>query len=515
MSGFGDLALVSGALQLTVPSYSLRLVRRFGTSRVGWFVVAAFSSLAVLHLLKPLPPMNMGPASGVTLEIVFAIAAALLLIGLCHLETLMQERQQAERAEQRLRAQWESQAQQRTADLAQANQELLGRLARMEQAESALRESEAEYCLLFEENPQPMWIFDLRSLRLLTGNKAALGQYGFAAGEFKALTARDLLSPPAVARFLQDAVKPCSGVQPRGLWQHRRKDGSLVEVEITALDLRYGGAPARLILARDISPRRQRERELCEAQKHEVASRLASGVAHHFNNTLSIISGYASLLLHQSRDEKTAEHLKQICAAVNRAAGLSRQLLITSGQFALRQELLDLDGLMTNLEPTLRRLVGMEIALQRSSAPELPRILADARMVEHIIINLILNARDAMPHGGSLAISTEIVQGAEGQPEGARAVKPARLVRLTVRDTGCGIAPEVEAHLFEPFFSTRGIGNGRGLGLASVQGAVKQQAGWIEYTTQPGVGTEFRVFFPAASPEPAPRESDFRRWIRH
>jgi signal transduction histidine kinase len=170
---------------------------------------------------------------------------------------------------------------------------------------------------------------------------------------------------------------------------------------------------------------------------------------------------------------------------------------------------------MTNLEPMLRRLVGKEIALQRSGAPDLPRILADVRMVEHIIINLVLNARDAMPHGGSLVLSADIVQGAEGQPEEDRAVKPARFVRLTVRDTGCGISPEAEAHLFEPFFSTRGVGKGRGLGLASVQGAVKQQAGWIEYTTQPGVGTEFQVFFPAAAPAPAPRESDFRRWIRH
>jgi two-component system, cell cycle sensor histidine kinase and response regulator CckA len=515
MSGFGELALVSGALQLTVPSYSLRLVRRFGTSRVGWFVVAAFSSLAAMHFLKPLRPMNMGPASGMTLEIVFAIAAALLLLGLCHLETLMLERQQAERAEQRLRAQWECQVQEKTADLAQANQELLRRTARLEQAESALRESEAEYCLLFEENPQPMWIFDLRSLRLLIGNKAALRQYGFEAGEFRALTARELLPPAAAARFVQDAAKPCSGAQSRGLWQHRRKDGSLVEVEVTALDLHYGSAPARLMLASDITQRRQRERELCEAQKQEVVSRLAGGVAHHFNNTLSIISGYASLLLHRSQDEKAAEPLKQICAAVDRAAGLSRQLLITSGQFALRQELLDLDGLMTNLEPMLRRLVGKEIALQRSSAPGLPHILADARMVEHIVVNLVLNARDAMPHGGSLAICTDIVPGAECPSERARAAKPARVVRLTVRDTGSGIAPEVEPYLFEPFFSTRGIGKGRGLGLASVQGAVKQQAGWIEYTTQPGVGTEFRVFFPAASPAPAPAESDFRRWVRH
>lgn len=392
MSGVAELSLVSGALQLTVPSYSLRLVRRFGTQRVGWFLVAAFSSLAALHLLGRLGPISLGPVRGMPLDVAVAVAATLLLIGLCHLETLLLERQQGTRAEESLRARSEAQVRQQTAELVHTNQELLRRIAELEQAQSALRDSELQ-------------------------------------------------------------------------------------------------------------------------QKQEVASQFAAGVAHHFNNLLSVISGYASLLSHQSRDQRAAEPLSQISAAVKRAAGLSRHLLIASGQFAMHKELVDLDGLMANLDPTLRRFLGKEIALQRSGTPGLPRILADVRLVEHIVVNLVFNARDAMPGGGAITISTAVVPGAECQAGEADVAK--RLVQLSVRDTGCGMSPEVEAHLFEPFLSRRGTGKGTGLGLASVLGAVKQQGGRIEYTTKPRIGTEFRVFFPEAPAMAAPRVSDFRAWVRY
>jgi C4-dicarboxylate-specific signal transduction histidine kinase len=398
MIGSGDFALVSGVLQLTIPSYSLRLVRRFGTERVGWFVMTAFAALALLNWLKPLRPMQAVSGAGMTLDIGLALAAMLLVIGMCHLETLLSERQECAREEQRLQTQWEQQTEEKTAGLVRTNQELLRQIARLEQTE-------------------------------------------------------------------------------RALWQH--------------------------------------EKELCDAQKIEVARRLACGVAHHFNNTLSIISGYASLLLHRAQDERSAEQLKQIASAVSCAAGLSRQLLITSGQFALRREWLQLTGLIMKLNAMVLRLVGPAIVVRQTCAPNLPRILADPRLIEHILINLVLNARDAMPGGGTLTISTDLIQTGDCQSGPQAAGKAGALVRLSIRDTGCGMIPEVEAHLFEPFFTTRGVGKGRGLGLASVQGAVTQHGGWIEYTTQPGAGTEFGVFFPVAPPAPESTESDFRRWIRH
>jgi len=141
--------------------------------------------------------------------------------------------------------------------------------------------------------------------------------------------------------------------------------------------------------------------------------------------------------------------------------------------------------------------------------------LADARLIEHVVISLVLNALDAMPRGGTLTLGTAAVRAGDPQSQGGQSARPGDFVRLAVRDTGCGMTPEVQAHLFEPFFTTRGFGKGKGLGLASVYGAVKQLSGWVEFTTEPGVGTEFRVFFPEAPPAPAATESDFRRWIRY
>src|SRR6266566_3658500 len=165
MTGFSIFGLLSGILQLSVPSYSLRLVRRFGTQRVGWFIVAAFSCLALLHLLKPFKAMNMGPQG--LMDLIYAIAALFLVIGLGHIETLCSQRQQSDSEEKRLRAKWESETREKTADLAAANQRLVLEIARREHSETALKESEAQYRLLFADNPQPMWIFDLRSLRPL------------------------------------------------------------------------------------------------------------------------------------------------------------------------------------------------------------------------------------------------------------------------------------------------------------------------------------------------------------
>jgi PAS domain S-box-containing protein len=511
MSAYGDLALISGALQLSIPSYSLRLVRRFGTSRVGWFVATAFASLALFNWLRPLRSLEAMPGGGLTQDLVLAIAATLLAIGMCHLESLLSVRQECERAERRIQTDWNSRLEGKTTELAQANQDLLRQMARLKQVESDLKESLAQYSLLFEENPQPMWIFDLCSFQILGENRAARNQYGYSASEMESLSARDLLPQAAFARFLQDAAKPCPEVQSRGLWLHRRKDRALMDMEISALDLQYRGCPARLVLATELGPRRKYEKEVCDAQKHELACRLAAGVAHHFNNTLSVISGYASLLQHRTQDQQTTEYLAQISSAVGRAAGLSRQLLITSGQFALRRELLDLNGLIINLDSIVQRLVGTDVVVRQSFAPSLPRIHADARLVEHILVNLVLNARDAMRGGGTLIISTELVA--------ARACSSTRnetgeFVCLGVRDTGCGMTTEVESHLFEPFFTTHGVGKGRGLGLSSVQGAVRQHGGWIEHSTTPGMGTQFNILFPVAPPSPATRKLDCRRWIR-
>src|SRR3954453_17769020 len=320
MNSFGFFVLVSGLLQLSIPSYSLRLIRRFGTQRVGWFIVAAFSCLALLYLLKPFQAMNTGPKG--MWDLIYSVTALFLVIGLGHIETLCSQRQQSDSEERRWRARWEAETREKTADLEAANQRLIKEIARREQSENLLKESEAQYRLLFSENPQPMWIFDLRSLCPLAVNEAALRQYGYSEREFMALTAKDFATPSMATGFLQNVAKPCSEAQYRGVWEHSRKDKSIIHVEITAQDLHYAGCPARLMVASDISKRYEREQERCDGQQRQLAGRLAGGVAHHFNNILSIINGHASLLQEMSPATKVGEHLGQICAAVDRAATL-------------------------------------------------------------------------------------------------------------------------------------------------------------------------------------------------
>jgi two-component system cell cycle sensor histidine kinase/response regulator CckA len=497
MFRLGLFSLIASALQLIVPSYGLRLLRLFGVQRVGWFLVMAFSSLALVHLFSA------GLASASTLDVVYAVASVVLVIGMGHLETLFGERVQSEEKEQKLQSKWELCLQEKT----RAIESLAVDNALHEQRVNALEESEAHYRFLFSENPQPMYIFDLRSLRFLAVNKAAQRQYGFTPQEFTGLKARDLLPPDAASSFMQDVAKPCSGVESRGVWRHRCKDGSLIDVEVTAVDLRFAECPARVLLARDISESRQREQQSRQAQKMETIGQLAGGAAHHFNNIMTIIDGHANLLLQKSYDLKTAEQLKLISAAANRASALTRQLLAVGGRHVMEKETLDLNAIVRNLNPMIRRLLGEFISLENHCGPELKPVEGDPHLIEHILINLVLNARDAMASGGRLMITTAPAWVDEAEAHRHPQARAGEFVCLAVRDTGCGISQEAQAHLFEPFFTTKDHGRATGLGLASVYGAVRQHEGWIEFTTEAGVGTEFKVYLPCTEPvpEPAPR----------
>jgi len=491
----GEIALIGGALELTVPSYALRLVRRFGAQNVGWFVVIAFASLALLHLAGPVKPLG-GAAWRALPDAIYGIASLLLLIGMGHLDTLFSERAQTRGNEGRLQSAWQSQL--KAQELIRANQELLGQIAHLEQSEKALKESDAQYHSLFAENPQPMLIIDPRSSRFLAANRAALRQYGFTAEEFAKLTARDLLPEASVNGFLECVAKSSSGLGLPDHWQHHRKDGSPVDVGITAVDVTYAGGPAKLVLAEDVGQRRRCELALRQVQRMEVIGRVAGGLAHHLNNILTIIQGHASILLNKPQDPKTAEQLNSISMAVTRAAALTQQLLAAGSRRFARPEPQDLNALIRKQSPILGRLVGDEIALENSWGSYLAPVLADRYLLEYILVNLVLNARDATPAGGKITISTTTIRLNETQIQGNPEARAGEFVRLSVRDTGCGMTPEVQAHIFEPFFTTKDVGRASGLGLAGVYGAVRQQSGWIEFTTEVGAGTEFRVFLPSA-----------------
>jgi len=497
MSGFGAVGIISGGLQLIVPSYGLRLVRRFGAQSVGWFLVIAFSSLALLHLFTS-GKTNGALGTGLSAEAVCAIGALLLLVGMGHLETMFSERAQGQSKEQSLCGKWESRVKAETADLVRHNRELAADKGRCEERLKALENSETRYRLLFEENPQPMWIFDLRTHRILLTNAAALRLYGFKRDEFIALNAHDLLSESAVPRFQSFAAKPCSGVETPLRWQHRRKDNCQIDVEMIGFDLKYDNVPARLVLISELSARRQRETESRNALRLDVVGQVAGGFAHHFNNLLAIIDGSASLLIENQTDAKSAGHLKNISAAVNRAAALTRQLVSVGGHRPLHIVATDLNALLRSANHLLRRLIDDRIAFQHLYGAGLPLVLADIQLIEQIVVNLVLNARDAMSKGGTITISTSTVVRKDAPLTNDGQIRTGEFVRLAVRDTGCGMTPEVQARLFEPFFTTKDVGRGTGLGLASVYGALRQQSGWLEFTSEPGKGSEFRIFLPCA-----------------
>ena len=250
----------------------------------------------------------------------------------------------------------------------------------------------------------------------------------------------------------------------------------------------------------DTTERLRLEAQLRQAQKMESVGQLAAGVAHDFNNMLTIIQGHSSLLLAKPNlPEDVREPIQSTYFAAERAAALTRQLLMFSRRSTLQTKPLDLRATVGNMSKMLHRLIGENISLKFIAAPGLPIILADRGMMEQVVMNLSVNARDAMPGGGILTISLEPANLDKKYRDTHPGAAIGSFVRLRVSDTGTGMDSATLAHLFEPFFTTKEIGQGTGLGLATVYGIVKQHDGWVEVTSSPGRGTTFDVFFPASN----------------
>jgi two-component system cell cycle sensor histidine kinase/response regulator CckA len=240
------------------------------------------------------------------------------------------------------------------------------------------------------------------------------------------------------------------------------------------------------------------EAQFRHAQKLESVGQLAAGIAHDFNNILTVIQGYTDCLLTRCRGDSTmTSALKQVSDAATRAAALTRQLLMFSRKQVMQTSVHDLNTVLQNVANMLLRLLGEDVALQTEYGPNLPRIEADAGMLEQVVMNLAVNARDAMPKGGTLLIRTAIVDIDEDYASHHADSSAGHFVCLTLADTGCGMDRATLGRIFEPFFTTKEVGKGTGLGLATVYGIVKQHRGWIEVTSQVSAGTTFKVYFPA------------------
>ena len=288
-----------------------------------------------------------------------------------------------------------------------------------------------------------------------------------------------------------------------------RKDGRIIWVSDSAVVVQGAeGTPLMEGIIVDITERKQLENQLQQSRRMEAVGRLAGGIAHDFNNLLTIIKGYTELAT-QRKDLTAAVRadIEHIDDASERAAGLVRQLLAFSRKQVLQPKNLDLNGIVLGLEKLLRRLIGEDIEMKTMVAAGLGTIKADPAQVEQVLMNLVVNARDAMPNGGKMIVETSNVDLDRTYASEHVSVKPGRYVMLAVSDTGMGMSPETVAHIFEPFFTTKTGGKGTGLGLATVYGIVKQSGGYIWVYSEPGQGSTFKVYFPRVD-EAA--ESDYK-----
>jgi two-component system cell cycle sensor histidine kinase/response regulator CckA len=366
----------------------------------------------------------------------------------------------------------------------------------------AAQEADERYGMLFGSNPQPMWVFDVDSLAFLAVNDAAVRHYGYNREEFLSMTIMDLL-PPEDAPGLHHGLER-TGLQ-RGdvaLAQHQRKDRTIIDMELVSHEMELDGRRARLVLAMDISERtrtraalHQSEEQLRQAQRMDAAGRLAGGVAHDFNNLLTTIRGFSDLLLRDTAaGDPRRKDVEQIRKAADRGAILTRQLLAFGHPQSLEPRAIELNSLVTNMEGLMQRLIGADIKLVTELRPGLGEVKVDPAQVEQVLVNLVLNARDAMPAGGTLTIETgeRMISGSTR----GRSVKPGRYVVLAVSDSGSGMDGDTLSHVFEPFFTSQAPGNRAGLGLSIVYGIVKQNGGVVRVSSEPGQGTTVKVFLP-------------------
>ncbi len=320
----------------------------------------------------------------------------------------------------------------------------------------------------------------------------------------------ELLGTPVtdlVPRELQGEVtqRIREGLEGRYEFEIRRKDGRKVLLEATTRNLLVGGRRGRISAVRDITALRSLERQFRQAQKMEAVGRLAGGVAHDFNNLLTAIFGYAELLGEElPADHPGREDLKEIRTAATRASALTRQLLAFSRQQVLQPVVLNLNDVVQNVEKMLHRLLGEDVELEAHLARDAANVKADAGQLEQVIMNLSVNARDAMPTGGKLTIETANVDLDAGYAEQHQPVIPGRYVMLAVSDTGTGMDETTKAKVFEPFFTTKEAGKGTGLGLATVYGIVKQSGGYVWLYSEPGKGATFKIYLPRVD---APRDT--------
>jgi len=384
-------------------------------------------------------------------------------------------------------------------------------MSELKKAEAALRASEEKFSKAFHADPDAIIITRLGDGHILEINEGFVGLFGYTPEEAVGKTVLDLniYANPADHHQIVNELRSNARVEGREVEIHRRGASRGVAL-LTAERIELQGEPCAVAVARDITERLQLEERIRQAQKMESVGRLAVGIAHDFNNLLTVINGYADMLLHApalNDEDRGLAH--QILDAGNRAAGLTHQLLAFSRKQVLRPGVLSLNSVVNDTTKMLERLLREDVQLL-CKLEATANVLADPAQMQQVLMNLALNARDAMPAGGKLTIRTADVTVEDNQRDSDPELPPGEYVQLSVSDTGQGMSEEVKAHLFEPFFTTKGMGNGTGLGLSTVYGIVKQSGGHIRVYSEPGLGTTFRIYLPPVGEAETPRQATAR-----
>jgi PAS domain S-box-containing protein len=361
-------------------------------------------------------------------------------------------------------------------------------------AEKALRESEARQRVLIEQLPAVLWTTDAE-LRFTSALGAGLARLGLKPNQLVGMSLYEYFQTEN-PEFLAIAAHRRAIAGQAVTFQIEWHGGSYA-CHAEPLRSADGQSVGAICMALDVTDRKQLEAQLRQAQKMEAVGRLAGGIAHDFNNLLMVIQGYTELLLDRLvAGDPLRKNAQQIHDATDRAAALTRQLLAFSRKQLLAPKVLDLCLVVADMEKMLRRLIGEDIELATLTPPGLWSVKADRSQIEQVILNLAVNARDAMPRGGKLTIETANVELDNAYARQHPLVTPGKYVMLAVTDTGCGMDAETQAHIFEPFFTTKEKGRGTGLGLATVYGVVKQSGGYVWVYSEPDKGTTFKVYLP-------------------
>jgi PAS domain S-box-containing protein len=371
-------------------------------------------------------------------------------------------------------------------------------------------EPQESYRLLFDRSPLPMLVLDEETLAFLAVNDAAVRQYGWSRDELLGMKLGDICTPDEVVR-LRESVVPAradasaQGAEARCFGRHQRQDGGLMDVECHLSAVQFRGRGAVLTVAIDLAESKAHEARVARSEKMESVGRLAGAVADDFSTVLGVVSGFAELLRKRLPDNPVLRrYTDDILKAVNRGAALTRQLQAFGRRQPRRLRLVDLNDVVAEREPLLRRLAGEEVhvvtILDRDVAP----VRADVGQLERILMNLVSNARDAMPRGGRLVVETGSADLTEEGADSAAGVRPGRYATLAVSDSGEGMSADVQSHLFEPFFTTKDPGKGAGLGLATIHGVVAQNGGHVLVHSEAGLGSTFKVYLPLAEETATP-----------